>query len=74
VSDQQGFESTLAELEKRVRDLESGDVPLDKALELYEQGVELARTASAHLDAAEQRVAALSRSRDGVEETPLEDG
>lgn len=66
-----GFEDALAQLEERVRTLESGDVPLDQALELFEQGVALARRCHEQLDAAEQRVAALTRGAEGIDETPL---
>lgn len=65
------FEDALTELEKRVRALEAGDVPLDEALKLYEEGVALARTCHEQLEAADQRVAQLSRGQAGVEETPL---
>ena len=74
MSQETGFESALEELEKRVRQLEASDVPLDKALELFEEGVELARTCHEQLDAAERRVAALQRGPAGLEERPLEDG
>lgn len=67
----QGFESALSQLEDRVRALESGEVPLDKALDLFEEGVALARTCHEHLDAAEARVARLSRGTSGIEEAPL---
>jgi len=63
-----GFEETLAELEKRVRRLESGDVPLEEALQLFEEGVNLARTCHEQLEAAEKRVAALGRGSSGIEE------
>lgn len=66
------FEEALAQLEERVRKLETGEVPLDEALALFEEGVKLARTCHAHLDAAEQRVAVLTRGADGVDEAPLE--
>lgn len=72
-----GFEEALEQLEARVRRLEAGDVPLDEALALFEEGVALARTCHAHLDAAEQRVASLTMGAAGVEEQPLpepEDG
>ncbi|MCO4745317.1 MAG: exodeoxyribonuclease VII small subunit [Proteobacteria bacterium] len=66
-----GFEGSLAALEERVRKLESGDVPLEDALKLFEEGVELARSCHEQLEAAEERVAALSRGTSGIEETPL---
>ena len=68
---ERGFEGSLASLEERVRALESGDVPLERALALFEEGVELARTCHEQLEAAEQRVAALSRGPAGPQEGPL---
>jgi len=65
------FEAALNALEERVRSLESGEVSLDRALTLFEEGVELARSCHTHLDHAEQRIAALTRGRDQVEERPL---
>ena len=66
-----GFEESLKALEERVRKLESPDVPLDEALTLFEEGVALARTCHEQLEAAEQRVAALSRGPQGLRETPM---
>ena len=67
----EGFEATLAELEARVKRLEGGDLPLDDALRLFEEGVTLAQRAHDHLEAAEQRVSQLVRGARGVEERPL---
>lgn len=66
-----GFEASLTALEERVRQLESAEIPLEEALRLFEEGVELARSCHEQLEAAEQRVAALSRGQEGLEETPL---
>jgi len=71
-AEEQGFEEALAALEARVRKLEGGDVPLEQALQLFEQGVELARTCHEQLEAAEQRVASLVRGPEGIEERPLD--
>ncbi|MFT7519183.1 MAG: exodeoxyribonuclease VII small subunit [Kiritimatiellia bacterium] len=68
-----GFEDTLSDLEERVRKLESGEIPLDEALTLFEQGVALARTCHEQLDRAEDRVAALVNGPDGPREKPLDD-
>lgn len=65
------FEDALARLEACVRALESGEVPLDEALTLFEQGMALAASCHGRLDAAEARVAALVRGRDGIVEEPL---
>ena len=69
---EQRFETTLSSLEERVRKLEDGDLAMDDALKLFEEGVDLARTAHEQLEAAEKRVAALSRGPRGVEERPFE--
>jgi exodeoxyribonuclease VII small subunit len=50
------FEQTLAQLEGLVAQLESGDLPLDQALETFEQGVRLTRACQAALSAAQQKV------------------
>lgn len=72
-TDAPSFEEALAELEQRVRRLESGEVSLEEALRLFEEGVELARTCHEQLEAAEQRVSALVHGAGGVEERPLPD-
>ncbi len=50
------FEEAFHELEAVVQQLERGDLPLEEALALYEQGMGLARRCSEALDAAELRV------------------
>lgn len=54
------FESAIAELEKIVKTLEEGDLPLEKSLELYERGVQLSRFCHSKLEAAERRVEILN--------------
>ena len=49
------FEQALSQLEQRVRALEAGDVPLDEALTLFEEGMELSRTCHEQLEAAEEK-------------------
>lgn len=53
------FEQAFQELEKVVQRLESGDLPLEQALALFEQGVALARLCENRLDEAEQKVSQL---------------
>ena len=50
------FEKALSELEQIVTRLESGDLPLEEALNEFERGVQLARQGQAKLQQAEQRV------------------
>jgi exodeoxyribonuclease VII small subunit len=61
-----GFEDTLAELERLVAQLESGDLPLDAALRTFEQGVRLTRDCQAALAGAQQKVQLLLQRSDGV--------
>ena len=61
----QTFESQLAALEKIVRELERGDLPLEESLELFEQGVRLSRQCQERLSQAERRIEVLLRDADG---------
>ena len=63
---QLGFEQALAELERLVAALESGDLPLDAALRTFEQGVRLTRECQAALATAQQKVQILLQRRDGL--------
>lgn len=50
------FENSLNELEKIVTRLESGELPLEEALNEFEHGIQLARQGQQKLQQAEQRV------------------
>jgi len=50
------FEAALAELERLVTKLESGEAPLDESLADFRQGVELTRQCQAILERAQQTV------------------
>ncbi len=52
----QDFESALQRLTDIVEHLESGELPLEESLRLFEEGVRLSRLAQARLDSAEKRV------------------
>ncbi len=54
------FEAAMAELEKVVRDLESGSVELEKSIALYERGAALKAHCEAKLKAAEEKVARIT--------------
>jgi exodeoxyribonuclease VII small subunit len=54
------FEEAQEELEQIVQRLESGDVPLDEALKLWERGEELYRFCRERLDGAEGRIEELA--------------
>jgi exodeoxyribonuclease VII small subunit len=59
------FEAQLASLERIVRELERGDLPLEQSLELFEQGVMLSRECQERLNEAERRIEVLLRGGDG---------
>jgi exodeoxyribonuclease VII small subunit len=50
------FEEATRRLSQIVAELEDGELPLDRSLALFEEGVRLARNAEAHLDRAERRI------------------
>ena len=50
------FEQSLAELEKIVAELESGQAPLERSIEMYERGAALKAHCEAKLEAARLRV------------------
>jgi exodeoxyribonuclease VII small subunit len=54
------FESAIGELEKIVKQLEEGDLPLDRSLALFERGVELSRYCHDQLGAAQRRIELLT--------------
>jgi exodeoxyribonuclease VII small subunit len=61
--DSLSFEGALERLEETVSRLESGEMPLEEALELFESGVALSRRCSATLEAAERRIEILIADR-----------
>ncbi len=59
------FEDALRALEDVVRRLESGDVPLDDSITLYERGEQLRKHCQARLDAAQARIEKIVAGPDG---------
>ena len=59
------FEDSLNRLEKIVESLEQGQVPLDEALNLYEEGIQLSKACAEKLKAAEMRIKKLAKNADG---------
>jgi exodeoxyribonuclease VII small subunit len=65
LSAEKSFETSLKELEQIVEQLEGGNLPLERSLELFEKGVRLSRECQARLDEAERKIEVLMRSGDG---------
>jgi len=66
-----GFEAGLTELEAVVKELEAGDLPLERALALFEKGTALSAACRKQLDDAETRVEQLIRRGDRVIPEPF---
>lgn len=60
------FEEAMARLEEIVKYLESGNAPLDKSLEVFEEGVALVKLCNQKLDSAEQKVRFLTSSGEEI--------
>lgn len=68
------FEEALAELERVVRQLEEGDIPLEESLTAFERGVALVRLLHSRLDSVQARIEELTRNERGnLALEPLED-
>lgn len=63
------FEDSLARLEAIVKEMERDELSLDRALALFEEGIEHLRAASAELTRTEATVKVLITRADGVLET-----
>ena len=63
------YESRLSRLESIVAELECDGIPLDRALALFEEGIELLRSASDELTQAEGRVSLLIERAEGLFDT-----
>ncbi|HEY7808060.1 MAG TPA: exodeoxyribonuclease VII small subunit [Croceibacterium sp.] len=62
---QMTFEDALRALEDVVRKLETGEVPLDDSISLYERGEKLRKHCQARLDAAQARIEKIVQGPDG---------
>jgi exodeoxyribonuclease VII small subunit len=61
------LEKSIVDLETLVDELESGDLPLEKAMKKFEEGIKLTRQCQAALKEAEQKVEVLVQSAGGEE-------
>lgn len=59
------FEASLNELERIVKQLEDGDLPLEESLKLFETGVKLSRECKERLVNAERRIEVLMKDANG---------
>lgn len=66
------FEDCLARLEQIVNELEKGELPLEKALALFEEGVKLSNSCRKDLDEAEGKIELLMRQNGKLQPEPFE--
>ncbi|MBA2942166.1 exodeoxyribonuclease VII small subunit [Paenibacillus sp. CGMCC 1.16610] len=60
------FEVAIEQLERIVAQLESGDVPLEKAIELYQEGVRLSHLCGVKLEQVEKKIEMLVEGETGT--------
>ncbi len=66
------FEQSMKKLEKIVQELESGDLPLEEAMQKFEEGIKLSRLCSKKLDETEKKITLLLQDQKGnVSEKPF---
>jgi len=68
------FEASLADLEKVVKELESGELTLERSLELFERGTALSAVCRKQLEEAESRVEILLKKAGKVQAEPFRPG
>lgn len=66
------FEDCLQRLEKIVQDLEKGDVPLEKSLTLFEEGMQLSSACRKELEQAEGKVEILLKQNGKLQPEPFD--
>jgi exodeoxyribonuclease VII small subunit len=69
--DSPSFETCLDELEKVVKELELGDLQLDRSLELFSRGMQLSEVCRKQLEVAETRVEMLIRKEGSYQPEPF---
>jgi exodeoxyribonuclease VII small subunit len=62
---QKTFEQSMKQLERIVQELEDGDLPLEKAIKKFEEGIELTKLCSEKLDETEKKISILLKNSEG---------
>jgi len=69
---QKTFEQSMKQLERIVQELEDGDLPLEKAIKKFEEGIKLTKLCSEKLDKTEKKISILLKNSEGqMAEKPL---
>ena len=68
----QTFEDAMDKLENIVKELESGDLALEKAMKRFAEGIKLSKFCSDKLDETEKKITLLTKNANGaVKESPF---
>ena len=67
----ESFETCLEQLEKTVKELEAGDLQLERSLELFEKGMALSETCRKQLEEAETRIELLIKKEGKIQPEPF---
>lgn len=62
---QQTFEKSIDQLEQIIRELEAGDLPLEKAIQRFEEGIRLSKECAQKLDETEKKISILIQDMGG---------
>jgi len=65
------FEEAMKELEEIVKRLESGDLPLEESVKIFEEGIALSRYCFKKLEEAEKKISILMSDEGGVRQEPF---
>jgi exodeoxyribonuclease VII small subunit len=69
---QKTFEQSMKQLERIVQELEDGDLPLEKAIKKFEEGIKLTKLCSEKLDETEKKISILLKDSEGeIAEKPF---
>ena len=65
------IDEDIKKLDELARKMESGDMPLEQTLEVFNEGIQLIRKCTKTLEAAELKVNEIIEAENGFEEKPL---
>ncbi|MED4604545.1 exodeoxyribonuclease VII small subunit [Paenibacillus validus] len=68
------FEQAMEQLERIVAKLESGDVPLEQAIELFQEGMKLSQLCGQKLEQVERKIEVLLEQEGGLTRKPFNPG
>lgn len=62
------FEEIMNMLDKKTKEVQEGNLDLDKSIKTYEEGMKLVEAANTRLDNAEKKIVVIKRNGEGEEE------